>query len=174
MHTFSATLAGGVAIGAVADLFLTPGGAILVGGLAGFISVVGFAKLTPFILTRLGLHDSCGIHNLHGMTGVFGGIVSAIVTGMATPQIYGEVFAELLPRGAAGDQWKYQLACLGHSLAISIGGGFIFGFIANKARNLFNPHDNDEFMFDDRHAFEVPEHASNKTMEVELGQKAYV
>jgi ammonium transporter Rh len=168
----NATLAGGVAIGASADLYVTPGGALMVGAFAGFVSVVGFNRLSPFLLQRFGLHDSCGINNLHGMTGFLGAIVSAIVTGIATPQQYGPIFDELLPRGASGDQWKYQLACLGHSLGISLVGGLIFGFITDKMKGLCQPHKDDAFMFDDRHAFEVPE-SQRSDDDIEMSQKPH-
>merc|ERR1712048_701828 len=69
----NATLAGGVSIGATANLFKDHGafGAILVGMLAGAISCVGFCR--PLIS---GDYDTCGINNLHGMPGIFGGLVS--------------------------------------------------------------------------------------------------
>ena len=38
----NATLAGGVAVGACADMMLTPGGALAVGAIAGVLSVCGF------------------------------------------------------------------------------------------------------------------------------------
>ena len=77
----NATLAGGVAIGAIANLKIGPFGALLVGSLAGCLSCFGFCRVQPYLLERssLKLHDSCGIHNLHGMPSVLGGIASAIV-----------------------------------------------------------------------------------------------
>ena len=41
-HIQNATLAGGVAVGASADMMLTPGGAIVVGAVAGILSTLGF------------------------------------------------------------------------------------------------------------------------------------
>jgi len=41
-HLQNATLAGGVAIGASADMIITPGGALAVGSIAGILSVSGF------------------------------------------------------------------------------------------------------------------------------------
>jgi ammonium transporter Rh len=74
----NATLAGGVSIGATANL-VGPFGAVVVGTLAGFLSTWGFVKAPLF-----GDVDTCGIHNLHGMPGVFGGLVS-----IAVPFFYG-------------------------------------------------------------------------------------
>ncbi len=41
----NATLSGGVAVGAVADLMLQPYGAFLAGSITGVISTIGFRKL---------------------------------------------------------------------------------------------------------------------------------
>ena len=41
-HIQNATMAGGVAVGACADMMLTPGGAMATGSLAGILSVCGF------------------------------------------------------------------------------------------------------------------------------------
>ena len=41
-HIQNATLAGGVAVGSVADMVIQPWGALLIGFCAGFISVVGY------------------------------------------------------------------------------------------------------------------------------------
>ena len=41
-HLQNATLAGGVAVGACADMMLTPGGSLAIGSLAGNLSICGF------------------------------------------------------------------------------------------------------------------------------------
>ena len=71
----NATLAGGVALGASADLPIGPGIALLVGALTGIISVFGFSKLQSLLEQSLGIYDTCGIANLHGIPGVLGGLV---------------------------------------------------------------------------------------------------
>lgn len=38
---------------------------------------------------KLGIHDTCGVHNLHGMPGVMAGIVGAVTAAFATQEIYG-------------------------------------------------------------------------------------
>merc|ERR1712048_446562 len=69
----NATLAGGVSIGATANL-VGPFGAVVVGTVAGLLSTWGFVK-GPFFSSV----DTCGISNLHGMPGIFGGVVSALI-----------------------------------------------------------------------------------------------
>eukprot|EP00933_Yihiella_yeosuensis_P003770 TRINITY_DN10703_c1_g1_i1.p1 TRINITY_DN10703_c1_g1~~TRINITY_DN10703_c1_g1_i1.p1 ORF type:complete len:457 (+),score=89.79 TRINITY_DN10703_c1_g1_i1:139-1371(+) len=69
----NATLAGGVSIGATANL-VGPFAAVLIGGIAGCLSTFGFIQSPLF-----GAVDTCGIHNLHGMPGLLGGVVSIIV-----------------------------------------------------------------------------------------------
>ena len=41
----NATLSGGVAVGAIADLMLGPGGAFLMGTITGIVSAFGYRKL---------------------------------------------------------------------------------------------------------------------------------
>lgn len=74
----NATLAGGVAIGSSADIVTQPYAAILIGFLGGMLSSIGFLKIGPFLSEKINLQDTCGVHSLHGMPGVFAAIVSAI------------------------------------------------------------------------------------------------
>ncbi|XP_048362764.1 ammonium transporter Rh type A [Sphaerodactylus townsendi] len=78
VHIQNATLAGGVAVGSCADLEIQPFGAMLIGSIAGIISVVGFKFLTPIVASFLRIEDTCGVHNLHGLPGILGGIASII------------------------------------------------------------------------------------------------
>jgi len=75
----NASLAGGVAVGSAADIITKPFGAMLAGFVVGTVSSFGFAFLSKFLQKKISLHDTCGVLNLHGMPGVIGGIISAIV-----------------------------------------------------------------------------------------------
>jgi ammonium transporter Rh len=84
----NASLAGGVAIGAtVADI--TPGWSMVIGLIAGAISVVGYTFIQPRLQKATGGVDTCGVHNLHGMPGVFGGIIAMGLVASPSWQIAG-------------------------------------------------------------------------------------
>ena len=74
----NATLAGGVAVGAIASLEMGLCTAAVLGAFGGMISTVGYQKLQPYLYEKLGLHDSCGVHNLHGLPGLFGSLASVV------------------------------------------------------------------------------------------------
>lgn len=77
----NATLAGGVSVGASSNLLISPAGALAVGAVAGIVSTLGFNKLQEFAQkNHLKVHDSCGVHNLHGMPAVWGSIAVAFFT----------------------------------------------------------------------------------------------
>ena len=59
VHIQNATLAGGVAVGAIADMVIEPFGAMIIGSFAGIISTLGFQFLTPFLNRKKILHDTC-------------------------------------------------------------------------------------------------------------------
>lgn len=50
VHIQNSTLAGGVAVGSVCNMHITPGGAVAIGIGAGVISVLGYRYLTVSIL----------------------------------------------------------------------------------------------------------------------------
>jgi ammonium transporter Rh len=79
----NSTLAGGVAMGSAADLIDYPFCSMIVGFVTGAISALGFIYLGPWLKNRVNLHDTCGVHNLHGIPGIIGGFVSAITAAFA-------------------------------------------------------------------------------------------
>eukprot|EP00494_Astrolonche_serrata_P031739 UN32008 len=130
VHIQNASLAGGVAIGSSSDLVVGPFSAILVGLIAGFVSTFGYVKITPRL--NRWVYDVCGVHNLHGMPGIMGGIAGAISAATATKDQYGENIEEIFharSHRTASEQGAFQAAALGCTLLFAIGGGLISGFI---------------------------------------------
>ena len=66
---------------------------------AGFVSVAGYVFVQPFLERTLGLHDTCGVHNLHGMPGLIGGIGGAISAARRTSSV---AFSPSCSRTGAG------------------------------------------------------------------------
>jgi len=110
----NATLAGGVAIGAVANLKIGPSVALAVGLGAGFFSCIGTTYVQS-ALEKAGLHDTCGVHNLHGLPSILGGLVS--------------VFVPLAISDSDKGNPGYQLAGMGMTLVVSILSGLLTGVI---------------------------------------------
>uniref|UniRef100_A0A1I8IC95 Ammonium_transp domain-containing protein n=1 Tax=Macrostomum lignano TaxID=282301 RepID=A0A1I8IC95_9PLAT len=88
VHVQNATLAGGVAVGTTADFMIGPWCAILIGGLAGCLSTVGYKFFTPK-MNAAKIHDTCGVNNLHGMPGLMAGLFGVLFTGLANVENYG-------------------------------------------------------------------------------------
>lgn len=57
----NATLAGGVAIGTGCDLCQNPAAAVLVGGIGGGISAIGYLYINPVLQEKKLIHDTCGV-----------------------------------------------------------------------------------------------------------------
>lgn len=136
----NATLAGGVAVGSSADLVIGPWGALLVGFVAGMVSVIGYTVISPK-MEKKGLHDTCGVHNLHGMPGVIGGIGGAISAATAGSEAYGDNLTEIFSgmscaEGSkcrtASQQGGFQAAALIVTLCFSIFGGIFTGMIMKQ------------------------------------------
>merc|ERR1719499_1000327 len=58
-HIQNATLAGGVSVGATADMILTPLGAIIMGCLSGLVSTLGYRYVTPYLTKKWKVTDTC-------------------------------------------------------------------------------------------------------------------
>lgn len=126
VHVQNATLAGGVAIGTAAALKVAPGAVFGVGLIAGTLSTLGFSYSTAFFESKLGLSDTCGVQNLHGMPGIMGGIVSAIFTA-----IWYDDNSSILDKAMSG-QAGLQIAGLAATLGVAIVSGLAVGFITSR------------------------------------------
>lgn len=191
VHIQNATLAGGVAVGAVADMAIEPYGAMIIGTIAGVISTLGFQFLTPR-LNESFVHDTCGVNNLHGMPGLLSGIASAIVAGIATPEKYNgklgtfypsrmpivnitdsanltsnatEVLKSIMGRTAVV-QGGYQMAAIAVTLGMAIIGGILTGFVMRLP--IMEKVEDIEEMFDDEPNWITPEDYSLKLTEVRV------
>ncbi|XP_075000987.1 ammonium transporter Rh type A [Calonectris borealis] len=139
----NATLAGGVAVGTCADLSIHPFAAMCIGSIAGIISVLGFHFLTPLLASKLNIQDTCGVHNLHGLPGILGGIAGIIVTAIKEEDRAG---VHLTP--------GMQAAALGSTIGIALVGGALTGGILKLP---FLGQASDQNCFDDSVYWEVPE-----------------
>jgi len=115
----NAALAGGVAIGSVCDV-VAPAGAFGIGLLAGTVSVLGYVFLQPMLESKFKLVDTCGVHNLHGMPGLLGGLSAfLVVPDIAIAQFNGIVI----------------------TLFIAIVGGLIAGVIVKATGTTREPYE---------------------------------
>ena len=82
----NAALAGGVAIGSTCST-ANPGFAMVIGICAGTLSTLGFAIIAPKVCKLIRGTDTCGVHNLHGMPGLLGGLFGIAITGNVGVQL---------------------------------------------------------------------------------------
>ncbi len=80
----NAALAGGVAIGS-SCAHTTPQCSLILGFIAGTLSVIGFAIIQPRVQKALKGIDTCGVHNLHGMPGMLGGLAAIFIADNVVP-----------------------------------------------------------------------------------------
>lgn len=119
----NATLAGGVAIGSVCD-HATNQTALMIGIVAGILSVVGFAVIQPKLEEMLQKKDTCGVMYLHGLPGLFGGLVALFVV--------------------SGMNYMAQITGILVTLAIALIAGFVAGKILVISGRRVEPYVDEE------------------------------
>lgn len=151
VHIQNATLAGGVAVGTVADKNIGLFGAMIIGSIAGTISTLGYKYLLE-LLRKIRVHDTCGVHYLHGLPGVISGLAGVIVATMSNEHHLTETCLGGLHRSNSM-QAKFQLAALGLTLAMAIVGGLLTGLILRLP--IFTSPTADSY-FDDSLNWHIP------------------
>jgi len=146
-HIQNATLAGGVAVGACADMMMTPFGAMVVGTAAGAWSTIGYEHISPFLAEKFKITDTCGVNNLHGMPAILGGFLSVLMAAIASPEQYDQFnseggdpdkssLQEIFPQGGRdwgeggwtpGKQAGMQMAAMVVTLVFAVVGGLLTG-----------------------------------------------
>lgn len=86
----------------------------------------------------IGLHDTCGIHNLHGIPGIIGGLIGGIGAASADVAFGGDeaalnaTFPALAEGRSTDSQGTYQVIALVITLGISLLGGAFTGFVSSR------------------------------------------
>ncbi|TMW52670.1 hypothetical protein DOY81_002249, partial [Sarcophaga bullata] len=121
---------------------------------------------------KLRIHDTCGVHNLHGMPAVISAIASVIYASLAKPEQYksdlGDIFPAMLSQPnnettiilggydrAASQQAGYQLLGIGVTILVAIVGGILAGLVLKYTS--FRKLQKEEHHQDELY-WEVPEH----------------
>ena len=154
VHIQNATLAGGVAMGAASNMRVAPVLAVLIGVAAGLLSTWGYHVLSDKLRSGLNLDDTCGVNNLHGMPGILGAIISAIVLLASDKDAYGNTWGAIVADDrSGGGQAGFQLVTMGVTVVIALATGALTGKIAGMVTGLGWPLE----AFADHPLWEVPD-----------------
>lgn len=96
------------------------------------VSTLGYHKLQPWLLEKYGLHDSCGVHNLHGMPGIIGSLASVFATLIRRDP-------ELHHWDTKGEQAKNQLFAMLVTMVIALVSGALTGLLVKQMHRKINP-----------------------------------
>ncbi|XP_061688264.1 ammonium transporter Rh type B-A-like [Syngnathoides biaculeatus] len=172
------TLAGGVTVGASVDMMISPSAAYALGIMGCTACFFGYKYLSPFLARHMKIQDQCGIHNLHGLTGLISSTAGICAILLATEETYGpsmyQIFSHRAPPEGhprlvelqklipglmpglgrtAQEQALYQVAAVFSTIAISTVGGLLTGLVL---RLPFMASPSDEDCFDDKVFFDMP------------------
>jgi len=155
-----ASLAGGVAMASISSFLISPGGAIVTGGVAGAVSCLTLVFLSPLVESK-GLHDSLSVLSSWGIPGIIGAITGIISAGIASSKdtTFGQTMQQLFPH-RGNDQAGWNLIALLITLAIAAFGGSICAIIATLVDRFilsrFSQTDDQVMVYTDERDWVVP------------------
>jgi ammonium transporter Rh len=124
VHVVNSTLAGGVAIGCAGRLNIGPGCALMTGVIAGAVSVFGYKYSSPFLQSKFGIYDTCGVGNLHGYPAIVGALLSIGFVAL-------DPKADFLEHSMVAQMLRQLLSIIA-TLGVSIASGYGTGYVASK------------------------------------------
>ena len=142
-HILNATLAGGVAIAASADLFAHAVHPMYIGGIAGIICTLCFNYLTP-LYEMCYLFDTRGVLNLHGIPSLIGAIASSIAALTSVGQTFNlnnSIEGNRFNNRSNYSQGGFQFLGWLISMGIGLGGGILTGLLLRIWRFSGIPED---------------------------------
>ncbi|GKT23613.1 hypothetical protein ADUPG1_012478 [Aduncisulcus paluster] len=123
----NAGLAGGVIISSICNYIQKPFYPLIIGFLAGLVSVCGYVFILPVLAKKVGLKDVCGILNLHCMPSIIGTLLSLIYIGKYSKY---DLFE------SNGITVRDQVASMFTTLGLSSIPGFLVGIICGLVERL--------------------------------------
>ncbi|XP_065786154.1 blood group Rh(CE) polypeptide [Muntiacus reevesi] len=143
-HIHNAVLAGGVVVGAPSHLIHSPWLAMVLGFVAGVISIGGVKYVQACLQRTVQLHDTYGVHYTFGLPGLLGGIVTIV---LMEAQASGTNRARLEYRGLI------NLGALGFTIVMSVISGLLTGLLLNL--NIWKSTHKSHY-FDDQSFWKFP------------------
>ena len=146
---------------------------LIIGLVAGVVSTYGFNVIQP-ILESYGVHDTCGVNNLHGMPSLVGGLASVFITAYKGPR--GSDMPDVFNYpGQAG----VQIGAMCITLIIAVSSGIFTGLIMRKYGCGTAAENFSDFPYWEVEAFEGEEHKPEGAHtatdgDVEMGQGSAV
>lgn len=172
------TLAGGVTVGASVDMMISPVAAYSLSIMGCTACFFGYRYLSPFLAQYMKIQDQCGIHNLHGLTGLISSLAGICAILLASEETYGpsmyQIFSHRAPPEGdpkllelqmlipglkpglgrtAQEQALYQVAAVCATIAAATVGGLLTGMVM-KLPFMESPADED--CFSDDIFFDMP------------------
>jgi len=181
------SIAGGVAIGSVANLIAEPWQATLIGACGGVMCSFSGHFIRVFCVERLEVHDTVGVMSMHGWPGLVGWFAGIwFLLPLNNDFLSGDLQSENLPyrlpwenilqnRKGTGDAAFVQLVSAPMTISIAMVTGLVAGLVAKKITVLDR-----RLLFKDSTFFDVPEdfytheEESDESDDGERGKEAVV